>query len=243
MLRQLGPKIGLTVLVTLVLATTVYAGGWAATTLDELPRAVRAGEPITVGFVVRQHAIHPMSGLGPVVTATSGQHHLQVEATEDRAAHYAARLTFPAAGTWKWGIDAFGIINEMPPLEVGPRPTRFGQLLALPLTLLDELGLTPASPTVAAAPNAEHGRALFIAKGCQYCHTRSGVSNWVPGPVTGPDLTEYQGQPDFLRLWLRDPQAVRPETRMPNLDLSQAEIEALIAFLNAEAGAGDVARD
>jgi cytochrome c2 len=96
---------------------------------------------------------------------------------------------------------------------------------------------------VAAAPGAEYGRALFIAKGCQYCHARSGVSNWVPGPVTGPNVTDYQGQPGFLRLWLRDPQIMRPETRMPNLDLDQAEIEALILFLNAEAGAVDVARD
>jgi cytochrome c1 len=53
----------------------------------------------------------------------------------------------------------------------------------------------------------------------------------VHGPVTGPDLAGYRADPVFLRRWLRDPQAVRPATRMPDLGLSDAEIEALSAFL------------
>ncbi len=58
-----------------------------------------------------------------------------------------------------------------------------------------------------------------------------GISNSVPGPVIGPNLTSYQPEPVFTQRWLRDPQAVRPDTRMPDLELSDAEIEALITFL------------
>jgi len=46
-----------------------------------------------------------------------------------------------------------------------------------------------------------------------------------------PDLTHYQPDPDFVRRWLRDPSAVRPGSNMPNLRLSDDEIEALLAFL------------
>lgn len=189
---------------------------------------------MTIGFVVRQHAIHPMSGLEPVVTATSGEHRLRVEAIEDREAHYVASLTFPAAGTWEWEINAFGMANEMPSLEVTPRPTGFERLLVRLLSLLGEPDLARASTDAAAASSAEYGRALFIAKGCKYCHMRAGVSNMVPGPVSGPNLTDYSADPAFLRAWLQDPQAVRSQTQMPNLNLSEAEIEDLIAFLSAE---------
>jgi cytochrome c1 len=54
------------------------------------------------------------------------------------------------------------------------------------------------------------------------------------GTVMGaPDLTHYRPNPAFVRQWLRDPSAVRPGTDMPNLRLSDEEIEALLAFLQA----------
>lgn len=234
MLRRLALNVMLAVVILLILVLPARAGGWAATTLDELPRDVRVGEPMTVGFVVRQHAFRPMSDLEPVITATSGEHRLQVEATEDREAHYVATLTFPEAGTWEWGVDAFGMTNEMPSLEVTPPQTRFEQLLARLLAWLGDPEPARASTGGAAASSAEYGRALFIAKGCKYCHVRAGISNMVPGPVIGPTLTDYEANPAFLRTWLRDPQAVRPKTQMPDLDLSDAEIEALIAFLGTD---------
>ena len=46
-----------------------------------------------------------------------------------------------------------------------------------------------------------------------------------------PDLTHYQPDADFIRTWLKDPQALRPGTMMPNLRLKESEIEALLAFL------------
>jgi cytochrome c2 len=85
------------------------------------------------------------------------------------------------------------------------------------------------------APDAEalaaEGRALFLAKGCATCHRHDDVGRQ-PGLVeVGPTLTNYQPDETFVRQWLRDPQAVRPATTMPNLGLAEQEIEALIAFL------------
>jgi mono/diheme cytochrome c family protein len=78
------------------------------------------------------------------------------------------------------------------------------------------------------------GQKLFVAKGCVTCHTHAGAPN--RGNIStdvGPNLTEYSASPDYLRVWLKDPQAVKPNnTEMPNLELKESEIEALIAFLN-----------
>lgn len=101
-----------------------------------------------------------------------------------------------------------------------------------------------AAPTPTAAPSAV-GRALFLSHGCPTCHRHDGLGLSREGLDAGdgragvqlvgafgaPDLTHYQPDPDFVRQWLRDPQAVRPGTAMPNFHLSDEEIDALLAFL------------
>lgn len=114
-------------------------------------------------------------------------------------------------------------------------------LIALLLTACGTTGQaaqpTPtaqSSPTPLIAATAEHGKVLFINKGCITCHVNSRAENGprdftLDGP---PNLTNYRNDPAFLRRWLADPQAVRPDATMPNLNLTAAEIDALIAFLN-----------
>jgi cytochrome c551/c552 len=81
----------------------------------------------------------------------------------------------------------------------------------------------------------EYGKILFVAKGCATCHVNPRVeAEFVPFRVdVGKNLTGYVASAEFLRIWLKDPKAVKPKTEMPNLELSQAEIEALIAFINS----------
>ena len=86
----------------------------------------------------------------------------------------------------------------------------------------------------AASAQAEEGRAFFLAKGCASCHGHAAMPGSCRIPV-GPDLSGYEPNPEFVRRWLRDPRAVRPGTRMPRLDLSEDEIEALVAFLDGRA--------
>ncbi len=87
-------------------------------------------------------------------------------------------------------------------------------------------------------------RALFLAKGCVTCHRNDALGELSGQGSIGPDLSDYQPDPEFTARWLRNPAAVRPGTDMPNLDLAEAEIASLIAFLAAgatEVGASDLA--
>jgi cytochrome c2 len=80
------------------------------------------------------------------------------------------------------------------------------------------------------------GQELFLAKGCITCHSHEEVTrgrNSIYVDV-GPDLSAFTADPDYLRRWLEDPGSVKPSTLMPDLELEDGEIEALIAFLNAE---------
>jgi mono/diheme cytochrome c family protein len=109
------------------------------------------------------------------------------------------------------------------------------------LLLLAALAAPAAAPlvpaTLPALPMegealAGRGRALFAAKGCLSCHRHDGFQEIQEGYLPdAPNLTHYQPDPAFVRSWLRDPRAIRPGTEMPNLELEEAEIEALIAFL------------
>jgi cytochrome c oxidase subunit 2 len=46
-----------------------------------------------------------------------------------------------------------------------------------------------------------------------------------------PNLTTVKADPEYLRRWLANPSALKPNTEMPNLGLSETEIDALVAFL------------
>jgi mono/diheme cytochrome c family protein len=91
---------------------------------------------------------------------------------------------------------------------------------------------TPAATTELSPEQlASEGAALFQAKGCLTCHRHDAFDNIEFSTEIGPNLTFYQPDPDFVRDWLRDPAAIRPNTAMPDLNLSGEEIEALVAFL------------
>ena len=114
-------RISLLLAIALALLTTVpvFAGGWAVITLDELPTQAVAGEPLTVGFTVRQHGRTSMTGLSPTVTAILGEEKLVFPAeAEGGPGHYTATMTLPKAGDWQWAIEAFTMYQPMPKLLV-----------------------------------------------------------------------------------------------------------------------------
>jgi len=83
----------------------------------------------------------------------------------------------------------------------------------------------------------EMGEQLFIAKGCVTCHINDKIS-LLPGyqaiSAGAPNLTDFSASPETLRMRLKDPASVNLDTWMPNLNLSDSEIEALIAFVNSK---------
>jgi len=73
------------------------------------------------------------------------------------------------------------------------------------------------------------GAELVDGYNCRHCHRIAGR-----GALTAVDLDGVTKRLDAaaLRLWLRKPRQVRPDTAMPNLRLSDPEIEAIIAYLS-----------
>lgn len=280
--------IAVMLIATTMFAAPVFAGGWAVVTLDHLPDRAAPGQPINIGFVVRQHGVTPLAGLNPKVRLQKkgeAGSSLVTAVAEGDAGHYSAVLTFPSEGVWQWAVET-GFWPErqpMPDLIVAaggvpvsdessrrdassaPLPIAFGiggllgvagGLLALARTkaswaaaavllsgMVSGMGFaaasaraaTPAAGVVADEPQAELGERLFIAKGCVICHTHDAVSD-VKRQIDfnyegAPDLTNFTADPAYLAKWLADPASIRPNTFMPDLDLSDEEIGALVEFI------------
>lgn len=97
----------------------------------------------------------------------------------------------------------------------------------------------PASAVISdsSISQVELGEQLFVAKGCITCHVNNKValaSEYLTIPMGATNLTNFSASPEILRIRLKDPKAAKSDTQMPNLNLSEAEIEALIAFINSK---------
>lgn len=93
----------------------------------------------------------------------------------------------------------------------------------LPLLLL--LGACSSEP-LPEGPQA--GKAYFKQVGCVSCH-RIGTQ----GSVTGPDLTfvGMRHSAEWLDVWMKDPQAWKPDTLMPNTRLPDSARRSIVAYL------------
>jgi cytochrome c oxidase subunit II len=100
---------------------------------------------------------------------------------------------------------------------------------------------------------AAEGQRVFTSAQCVACHAIDGYpAGGEPGaeptaldqqPRVGPNLTHFNTRDTFaggildvdsdeeLAAWLRNPQAEKPGAQMPNLGLSDEEIDALVAYL------------
>lgn len=96
------------------------------------------------------------------------------------------------------------------------------------VTLALLLWLAPVGLLVA-QELAEQGRQYFISSGCYGCHTVGRM-----GTPIGPDLSRVGAKYSlaYLQRWLRDPAEQRPSAHMPALELSDAQMTALAAYLS-----------
>src|SRR6266478_308673 len=88
-------------------------------------------------------------------------------------------------------------------------------------------------------PQVKAGRDVFFSTSCVNCHTISGTS--ARGRF-GPDLTHLMSRdtlasgaapntPEKLRAWVRDPQTIKDGSLMPNMQLTEQELDQLVAYL------------
>lgn len=83
----------------------------------------------------------------------------------------------------------------------------------------------------------EYGRQLFIAKGCITCHYNSKAgssSEYWTIEMGAPNLSNFSANPEIIFMRLKDPASVKSDTQMPQLNLKEWEIEALVAFINSD---------
>ncbi|MDC0476093.1 UbiA family prenyltransferase, partial [Acidimicrobiia bacterium] len=88
---------------------------------------------------------------------------------------------------------------------------------------------------------AAEGQLVYLNAGCTQCHVIDGVWD-VQGDRIAPNLTHFANRNVFagaalknnrenLTKWLANPAEIKPGTFMPNLELTEKEINALIAYL------------
>jgi cytochrome c oxidase subunit 2 len=86
---------------------------------------------------------------------------------------------------------------------------------------------------------ASQGQRIFETTACINCHAVVGT---VANGRFGPDLTHLMSRDtiaagaaantrDNLRLWIRNPEAIKPGSLMPAMELSDQELDALAAYL------------
>ena len=87
--------------------------------------------------------------------------------------------------------------------------------------------------------SAAEGRKVFFANSCVSCHAIRGTS---AQGVFGPDLTHLMSRQslasgtallshDTLRAWVRDPQQLKVGCLMPNMQISDKEVDQIVAYL------------
>ena len=88
---------------------------------------------------------------------------------------------------------------------------------------------------------ASRGRQIFETTACVNCHAVGGTP--ADGRF-GPDLTHFMSRetiasgaapntPENLRLWLRTPDAIKPGSLMPAMNLSDEDVNAVAAYLES----------
>ena len=89
-------------------------------------------------------------------------------------------------------------------------------------------------------PATQKGRETFLSLACTGCHTVKGTT--ASGKV-GPDLSKIASKKsmaggavtpvneDTLTRWIKNPQALKPSTTMPNLGLSDEQVRDIVQWL------------
>jgi mono/diheme cytochrome c family protein len=205
--------LGLAKLAAVGLTATALWGGWAVVTVQDLPEYYVAGQEYTIEFQVRQHGHNLLTGLEPRLVLASSQRRLGglMGGKDETVIPAVAR----GNGTYAVTFTAPAVERLFLTIKSG-----FGSSEArIPAQPVARRGT--AAPVVTAA---QRGEVLFTAKGCNVCHQDIQV---------GPALMGRQLARDLVVQKIKNPNS----QVMPDLGLSDAEANAIAAFLASGAGA------
>jgi nitric oxide reductase subunit C len=214
-----------------VLGTVLFGGVFIALTIDtvgQVPRLTRA-ETLTPDVVAGKSLWEENNCMGCHTLMGEG-------------AYYAPELTKVTERRDKTFLKAF--LKDPEAMYPGERrmpnfnlsDKEIDQLIAFFdwVGKIDTQGFPPkprlggrvAAPADAATLAAD--RPAMIGSTCQACHSIGGQ-----GGGAGPALDGIGSRRDeaWLKTWLADPTKVKPDSKMPNLNLAQADIDALAKYL------------
>jgi cytochrome c2 len=116
---------------------------------------------------------------------------------------------------------------------------RAGTAVLLAMAVAGANACRAAEGGVIPGASVDRGRQSLAGFGCGSCHEIHGVRG-AHGKV-GPPLNgvasrsiiagELANTPENMVRWIRDPQAVEPNTAMPNLQVSEATARDMVAYL------------
>lgn len=198
-------------------AGLVAMGGWAVVTVKDLPEYFVAGQQYTIEFQVRQHGRTLLNDLHPslVIGTSDGKHEATVPAVARPSdGTYAVRFTAPNAERVFLTIQS-GFMSA--------------QLRLYPQTVVAAGGARPAMTA------GERGQILFVAKGCNTCHSNIDLSGRPDNQSikVGPELGGRHLAREYVIQKIKNPAS----QVMPDLGLSDVETAAIATFLSAERAA------
>lgn len=128
-----------------------------------------------------------------------------------------------------------------PTAEAG-RPTATGSKAGVRTASAGASVQQPGSAAGPQNPRYASGEKLFLSKGCVACHSLQAVN--APKGMVGPNLANVgarsyiaagtlKNTDENLARWIRDPQGIKKGVLMPNLGLTEADAQALAAYLRA----------
>ena len=208
--------------VAALVAGVVTMGGWAVVTVKDLPEYFIAGKQYTIEFQVRQHGRTLLSGLRPqLVINRPGAREVVIPAVA-RSAEGTYAVTFtapapapaPAASEVRFTIRSGFMNNE---LRLYPQPV---------------IAAGTSRPAMAAR---DRGQVLFVAKGCNTCHSNIDLANRPDNQLVtvGPELGGRHLAREYVIQKVKNPAS----EKMPDLGLTDAEANAIAALLNGGRGA------
>jgi cytochrome c oxidase subunit II len=114
-------------------------------------------------------------------------------------------------------------------------------VVAEPRATFDAWRLSQLTPAAPPKQIVQDGLKVFLARGCSLCHAIRGTD---AGGRMAPDLTHIASRrtlaagaldmsTDQLSRWIADPQAIKPGTKMPSIDLNPNELDAVTSYVGS----------
>jgi hypothetical protein len=130
-------------LLTLILAATAFAGGWANAVMDTPPDdPAGPNEPVTLGFTLMQHGVTPVDwGTAQVVLTNdeTGQQIVANATASGPVGHWTADVALPAQGSWSYQVR-----HDLEITLMGAQPISVGGAEAASTGGTAVIGMSPA---------------------------------------------------------------------------------------------------